>query len=130
MKLIEQLILANGLVLDICDLSRQIASDTSRVEILAKTGVALDSAYFDSADDYAQVKSIFGETITFEYRTERSFVPLEKQNEVRDKLIAAFRNNSLNYISAANFPQNLALSKLRDIKNNPYKYRKTDEKEA
>ncbi|HPD57304.1 MAG TPA: hypothetical protein P5294_09155 [Smithellaceae bacterium] len=129
MKLIQQINLANGLVLSIYDLSRQIAADTSRVEILAKTEISLERSYFENEDDYTQVKIIFGDKISFEYRKERSFIPVERQNEVRDELIDTFRGNSLNYISSPNFPKHLALSKLRDIKSNPYKYRKIPEQE-
>jgi hypothetical protein len=68
------------------------------------------------------VKNIFGDKINFEYRKERSFASLEKQNDIRNELIDTFKKNSLNYIASPNFAPNLALSKLRDIKNNPFKY--------
>jgi hypothetical protein len=44
------------------------------------------------------------------------------QDSVRENLINTFKNNSLNYLASVNFPQKLALSMLKDIKNNPYKY--------
>src|SRR4030042_5462376 len=122
MRLIEQIELANGLSLNIYDLSRQIAANTSKVEIYIKTETTLKELYFASPADYTQVKNIFGEKISFEYRKERSFIALEKHNDIRDELIATFKNNSLDYIASLSFPQNLALSKLRDIKNHPYKY--------
>ena len=130
MTLIEQITLANGLVLNIYDLSRPIAADTAKVEIYIQTEVALEASYFCSVEDYALVKSVFGDKIQFEYRKERTFTPLEKQNEVRDELILTFKNNSFHYLSSPNFPQSLALAKLRDIKKNPYKYGKIPEQEA
>jgi len=122
MELIEQIELANGLTLNIYDLSRQIAQNTTKVEIYITTEIALKESYFTNHDDFARVKNIFGDKICFEYRKERSFAPLEKQNDIRNELIDTFKNNSINYLASPNFAPNLALSKLRDIKNNPFKY--------
>lgn len=122
MKLIEQIKLANGLMLNIYDLSRQIAQNTAKVGIYITTEIALKESYFANHDDFARVKNIFGDKINFEYRKERSFTSIEKQNDIRNDLIETFKNNSLNYLASPNFAQNLALSKLRDIKNNPFKY--------
>ena len=122
MKLIEQIELANGLTLNIYDLSRQIAQDTTKVEIYITTEIKLEESYFANHDDFTRVKIIFGDKVNFEYRKERSFTSLEKQNDIRNELIDTFKKNSLNYIATPNFAQNLALSKLRDIKNNPFKY--------
>ncbi|HES59819.1 MAG TPA: hypothetical protein ENO18_05240 [Caldithrix sp.] len=122
MKLIEQIELANGLTLNIYDLSRQIAQDTAKVEIYITTEIALKESYFAHHDDFTRVKNIFGNKINFEYRKESSFTPIEKETTTRDELIETFKNNSINYIASPNFAQNLALSKLRDIKNNPFKY--------
>jgi len=122
MELIEQIELANGLTLNIYDLSRQIAQDTTKVEIYITTEIKLKESYFTNHDDFARVKNIFGDKVSFEYRKERSFTSLKKQNDIRNELIDTFKNNSLNYIATPNFARNLALSKLRDIKNNPFKY--------
>ncbi len=122
MELIEQIDLANGLTLNIYDLSRQIARNTTKVEIYITTEIKLKESYFTNHDDFARVKNIFGDKINFEYRKERSFASLEKQNDIRNELIDTFKKNSLNYIASPNFAPNLALSKLRDIKNNPFKY--------
>ena len=130
MKLIEQINLNNGLVLNIYDFSRPIAADTSKVGICIETEITLKELYFSTFEDYLQVKNIFGEKIRFEYRKERSFIDIKQENDVRDELLTTFKNNSLNYIASPNFPKNLALSKLRDIKNNPYKYIEKPEQET
>jgi hypothetical protein len=130
MKLIEQIDLTNGLTLNIYDLSRQIAPDTTKVEIYITTEIALEESFFTHHDDFARVKNIFGDKINFEYRKERSFTPIEKETATRDELIETFKNNSINYIASPNFAQNLALSKLRDIKNNPFKYIVRPERET
>jgi len=66
-----------------------------------------------------------------EHTLERTFVSKDNEDSTREELIRTFKNNSLEYLSAVNFAQKMALSKLRDIKNNPHKYRshaKSDKK--
>jgi hypothetical protein len=122
MKLIEEINLANGLKLKIFDLSRRVAADTFKVEISFQIKVDLKESYFASPQDYAQVKDIMGDELTYENKRIRSFVYDKDQDSVREDLINTFKNNSLDYLASVNFPQKLALSMLKDIKNNPYKY--------
>jgi|SRR5208283_80802 len=122
MKLIEEINLANGLKLKIFDLSRSVAADTFKVEISFQIKIDLKESYFADFQDYAQVKNIMGDELTYERKMVRSFVYDKDQDSVREDLINTFKNNSLNYLASVNFPQKLALSMLKDIKNNPYKY--------
>jgi hypothetical protein len=130
MELIEVINLPNGLKLNIFDLSREIAADTVKVEITFTADIDLKESFFTNLEDYLQVKNIFGDTLTYEYKMERTFVKKEKQNSVREELLNTFKANSLNYLGADNFAQKLALAMLRDIKNNPYKYRTITESET
>ena len=122
MKLIEEINLANGLNLKIFDLSRPVAADTFKVEIYFQTKVDLKESYFASPQDYAQVKDIMGDELTYENKRVRSFVYEKDQDSVREDLINTFKKNSLDYVAAVNFPRKLVLSMLKDIKKNPYKY--------
>ncbi len=122
MKLIEEIKLGNGLILKIFDLSRQIAADTVKVEISFQTKIPLKESYFANDQDYNQVKNVMGDKLAYEHKRERSFVPKENENSVRDDLINTFKDNSLEYLASVNFPQKMALSILKDIKKNPYKY--------
>ncbi|HDQ03575.1 MAG TPA: hypothetical protein ENN23_03260 [Deltaproteobacteria bacterium] len=126
MNLIEEIHLDNRLILYVFDLSHPISEDTAKVEILVKTETKLKADYFISPEDFRQVKNIFGDKICYEYKKERSFISIENQDIIRDELIETFKSNSLRYISSPSFPKNLALSKLREIKNNPYKYLKRE----
>jgi hypothetical protein len=122
MKLIEEIKLVNGLKLKIFDISRPIAADTVKVEIAFQTKIPLKKSYFTNTQDYAQVKNIMGDELTYENKRVRSFVYEKDQDSVREDLINTFKKNSLDYVASVNFPQKLALSMLKDIKNNPYKY--------
>ena len=122
MKLIEEIKLANGLKLKIFDLSRRVAADTTKVEISFQTKIPLKKSYFTDTQDYTQIKNIMGDVLTYEHKRVRSFVYDKDLDSVRDDLIDTFKSNSLDYLAAVNFPKKMALSILKDIKKNPYKY--------
>jgi hypothetical protein len=122
MQLIEEINLPNGLKLNIFDLSREIAADTIKVEIAIHSDIDLKESFFLNRADYQQVRNIFGDKLTYEYKRERAFVRKEKSDAVREELINTFKNNSLHYIGTVNFAGKLAHAKLREIKKNPYKY--------
>lgn len=122
MKLIEEIILPNGLKLNILDLSRAIAADTVKVEVAFKIDFDLKESFFATGEDYRQVKNFFGDRIAYEYKQERTFVEKEKSDAVREELINTFKKNSYHYLGTKNFDAKFALSLLRDIRNNPYKY--------
>ena len=122
MKLVEEINLPNGLTLQIFDLSRSIAANTVKVETSFQVKIALAESFFISAEDYILVKNIFGNELTYEHKMERTFVLQKDSDATREELIATFKNNSLNYLGKENFAEKLALSLLRDIRNNPYKY--------
>ena len=123
MNLIEEIKLPNGLTLQIFDLSRAIAADTVKVEISFQTKIFLKESFFTNNEDYVLVKNIMGEELAYEHTLERTFVKKENEDLTRNELINTFRNNSLEYLSNDNFAQKMALSKLREIKADPYKYR-------
>ena len=122
MNLIEEIYLTNGLKLNIFDLSRPVASDTVKVEISVQSKIDLKESYFSDSRDYRQIKRIFGDNFSYEYKMERSFVAKKNQEVIREELLRTFKSNSLHYLSSVNFPQKFALATLKDIKNNPYKY--------
>ena len=122
MKLIEEIKLANGLNLKIFDSSRVIAADTVKVEVSFQIKIPLKESFFTDNQDYVQVKNIIGAKLAYEHKLERSFVTRENEDSVRDDLINTFKSNSLDCLASVNFPRKMALSMLKDIKKNPYKY--------
>lgn len=118
----EEILLPNGLKLNIFDLSREIAAPTVKVQIALKIAIDLNESFFSTKADYSQIKKIFGDKLTYEYKVERAYIKKEKGEEVREELINTFKNNMLPYLGKENFAQKYALSLLRDIQKNPYKY--------
>lgn len=123
MKLIEEIILPNGLKLKISDLSRDIAADTTKVEVSFKIDIDLKESFFQDLQDYQDVKRNFGEKLVFENKEERTFVEKERCDAVREELLDTFKKNLLHYLGTNNFDEKYARSLLRDIRKNPYKYR-------
>jgi hypothetical protein len=122
MKLLEEINLPNGLKLNIFDLSREIAADTIQVEIAINSDIELKESFFLDRTDYEQVRKFFGDKITYEYKSKRTFVRTVNSDAVLEELINIFKNNSLHYLETVNFAEKLAKAKLREIKKNPYKY--------
>jgi len=126
-KHIEKINLSNGLVLDVMDCSRSIAPDTDKVELHVTTTIYLDPLFFTEPIQYETTRKHFGESILFEYRNSRAFVPKGDREIIFQQFIDIFRRNVLPYLSTSDFPRQFVLSKYRDILHNPFKYRQNNE---
>ncbi len=123
MKLYEQIPMPNGLTVEVYDLSRPIAADTVRVEMVIRIPVTLSPDDFAETSRFEQTRAVFGEEIVYEHRLERSFVTSEQKDDVFRTLLSTFKQTSLPYLSSPEFRTRFAASKYRDILQNPYKYR-------
>ena len=123
MELIETTKLPNGLKLTIMDSSRRIAADTIKVELTFQVKIKVLESFFASPDDYQKVKNALGDELIYEHKMERSFVDDKDEESVRAELLTTFKKNSMTYLSSPNFAKKMALSQLRDIKLNPFKYK-------
>ena len=119
----EQIRMPNGLTAEVYDLSRQIAADTTRVEIIIRIGMALRPDDFAETSQYEQTCAAFGPEIFFEHRMVKSFVNNEGKEAAFHTLLEIFKRDALPYLSTPQFPTRFALSKHREILKNPYKYR-------
>ncbi|MBP7766259.1 MAG: hypothetical protein K4445_04445 [Deltaproteobacteria bacterium] len=124
MELIETIPLQNGLRLTIHDLTRRIAADTVKVEVSFRMKVKVEESFFTSSDDCRQLTGLFGDELTYEHKLERTFVSETEKEATRAELLDTFKKNSLHYLSSPDFARKMVLSLLRDIKSNPYKYRR------
>jgi hypothetical protein len=122
MSVIEEIDLPNGLKLVITDLSRRIAADTQKIELAARMKVNVSESFFSSQEDYQTILRFFGKELTYEHKMERTFVTDSEETVVRTELLVTFKVNTLSYLSSPNFAKKMALSTLRDIKLNPFKY--------
>ena len=120
--LVEEIPLPNGLKVEVWDQSLPIAADTTRVELLIKIKVELQSSYFMKPEHFAIVREIMGPEIFYEYKKRRPFVNNKEKDSVFRELVNAFKQDSLPYLSSPKFPHSFALSKYWDIEKNRYKY--------
>lgn len=123
MELIETINLPNGLKLTVMDSSRSIAADTIKIGLTFQVKIEVLESFFTSSDDYLKVVNALGNELTYEHKMERSFVYDRDEESVRAELMDTFKNNSLGYLSSPNFAKKMALSLLKDIKLNPFKYK-------
>jgi hypothetical protein len=123
MALIETTKLPNGLKLTVMDSSRRIAADTLKVELTFQVKIEVLESFFASPDDYQKVKNTLGDELTYEHKMERSFVNDKDEESIRNEILDTFKNNSLVYLSSPNFAKKMALSQLKDIRLNPFKYK-------
>ena len=123
MNLVEEIALPNNLVIQVRDKSRVIASDTTKVELSIVIDVAVKKEYFSDPAHFQQVVAVFGPEISYEYTKERPFVNTPDSKKIFGELLGDFRRDSLPYISRTDFPARFAMSKLRDIRQHPYRYR-------
>ncbi|MCD6487285.1 MAG: hypothetical protein J7K35_08165 [Syntrophobacterales bacterium] len=123
MNLVEKIDLPNNLVLQVWDKSRAIASDTTKIELRIVIDVEVKEEYFSDPEHFKQVVTVFGQEISYEYAKERTFVSASDSKRVFDELLDDFMRNSFPYISRTDFPARFAISKLRDIRQHPYRYR-------
>jgi hypothetical protein len=123
MKIVEEIPLPNHLTVEVWDLSRPIAADTTKVEILIKIKVDLKPSYFIKPEHFELVQKILGPQIFFEYRKERTFVNNCNRDAIFQELLDSLKRDSLPYLSKQEFPGSFAMSRYWDIEKNRYKYR-------
>jgi len=126
MHLIKTIPLPNALEIEIWDASRPIAAYTVRIELVIKISVEVKREYFENPEQYEMTRKAFGSDALFEYRKERSFVPLEMKQAAFDELLSEFMRNSLEYLSKPNFPSRFILSKYRELQNIPTHFSGTE----
>ena len=122
-KLIEKIMLQNGLTLEIWDQSRSIATDTDKVTLYICAPIPLDPSFFSQNTQYEKMQKFFGDALLFEYKNERSFVAKAETDQIFRQFIDIFKKDTLPYVSKSDFARRYALSKYRDVEKNPYQYR-------
>jgi hypothetical protein len=118
----DKIPLSNGLIVEVHDLSRAIAADTTKVELLIKIDIKLSESFFTNREQFELTRSIFGDAVFFEYRKERTFVNNADTQTVFHEFLETFKKDSLPYLSHTDFARRFCLSKYSDIVKHPYKY--------
>ncbi|MDQ5984954.1 MAG: hypothetical protein CSYNP_00652 [Syntrophus sp. SKADARSKE-3] len=122
MTLYEKISLPNGMTLDLWDYSREVAAKTVKVELVAKMAVPFEASFFNEKEEYDKLVKTIGSVGLYEYRKIRPLLNAAAKDSAFEDLVTEFKTNVLPYVSKANFPQQFARSKYRDITINWFKY--------
>jgi len=122
MILLEKIPLPNLQTIEVWDLSRPVATDTTKVELFMNMKIDIHPSYLLQSQHYERVIKVFGSELFFEHRRERTYVKNHEKDAVLHELLASFKKDMIPYLSKPMFPKSFALSKVRDIEKNRYKY--------
>jgi hypothetical protein len=119
-ELFESLELANGLTLEIWNLSRLVAGDRWLVSLEVRIELPLDTSYLESVlekeKEFSLIKQLLGPTVTYSYKRERHFVSQNQKEVVFAEVLDTLKKNTLAYLSHPDFAEKIILSKYRDLK--------------
>ena len=113
-EVIDQIMLENGLILEIYDRSRQVAGDRWLVSLEARMDIAVTSEYFNQGSENPgldAIREVVGEKVTYRYEKSRQFIAEKEKDEVFKGIKERFLETTLSYFSSANFPHNIILSR-------------------
>jgi hypothetical protein len=122
MTLYEKIPLPNGLTLEIWDDSRQLAADTTKVELAAQIMVEFEAGYFPRREQYDKLVKTIGPRGLYERRKIRAYVTNAQKDAVFQEMLSSFKESTLPYLAREEFPRQFTRSKSRDMEQNWYKY--------
>ena len=123
MSIIEDRELPNGLKIQVRDLSRRIAENTTKVELEFLIPVPVKEDYVHNEEDLHLLTALFGSEVPFILKKERTFVDNEDQEALCRKLFDDFNDTVLRYIGRPDFPIRFLEAKLADVRKRPHRYR-------
>jgi hypothetical protein len=103
-KLIETIVLKNGLILEIYDQSRKIAAE---IDIPIES-LNLDDTSFRQVS-LSSLKESFDSFIRYEQKRERNFVGEQQKETILNELVTSFLSSNGEYLSHPNFAVRYAL---------------------
>ena len=120
-QLIKTIELENRLTLNLYDESVKMIGDRWIVTLAARIKIAVDKAWTPenrfSLPSKDEIKKMLGKAVVFEQKSNRIFVDKEAKAAVLQELADTFIENTLPYLSHADFPQRLLAKKIKEAKD-------------
>lgn len=117
-RLLKQIDLDNGQIVEIFDDSRPVAGDRWLVSVRACVRIAVDDRLAAAADPSGKgneaVRRMVGESVIFEKQMTRNFIHGDEKDRIRDNLVASFMDSTLAYLSGATFAEKLVQKAYRE----------------
>ena len=117
-KLIETIVLKNGLILEIYDHSRKVAGDRWLVKLVSKVDIPIDYLIRNAGEssqlnlNIDELRKFFNACIRFEQKRERNFISEMEKDTVFNDLLASFLKSSQAYLSHPAFTVRYAVSRI------------------
>ncbi len=119
--LIKTIKLKNKLTLNLYDESVKMIGDRWIVTLAARIKVAVDKAPApkdpSSLPSKDEIKKMLGNEVVFEQKSNRIFVDKNDKAKVLQELSDTFIENTLPYLSHAEFPQRFLAKKIKEEKS-------------
>ena len=125
--LIKTIELENKLTLDFYDESIKMIGDRWIVTLVARIKIAVDKVLTPenrlSLPDEDEIKKMLGKEVVFEQKSNRIFVDKDDKINVLQELSDTFIENTLPYLSHADFPQRFLAKKIKEQKDKQLHHR-------
>jgi hypothetical protein len=97
--------LANGLTLELLDLSRRVAADRWAVAVMARAAVPVNAETADgAAERWTDVRDLLGAEVVYEKKMERSFVDGAEKDALVSSMTVSFCDQVAPYLGRPIFP--------------------------
>lgn len=107
--------LANGLTLELLDLSLRVAADRWRVAVLARAAVAITpETAGEAAERWTDVRDLLGAEVLYEKKMERTFVDEADKDGLVASMAASFCEQVAPYIGRSLFPARFVRQRYRE----------------
>jgi len=120
-KLIKTIELENKLTLNLYDESVKMIGDRWIVTLAARIKIAVDKALTQenllSLPSEDEIKKMLGKEVVFEQKSNRIFIDKEAKANVIQEMSDTFIENTLPYLSHADFPQRFLAKKIKEEKD-------------
>ena len=120
-RLIEKIVLPNGLILELWDQSHHMAGDRWLVSLLARMEVPVLPEYFSTLDHgqqaYHDLITAYGDRLVFTQEKVRHFVDEKKTRDVLVELCQRLKNTLISYLGSPKFASFYVLKKYGDLKD-------------
>ncbi len=119
MKHIETISLANGLAVELYDLSRKVAGDRWLVKLLARIPVEVTRKAFEEFSEpdiqFQEYIKSQGSRIYFEQVKERNFIDEKERDELFNLMQNELKTHLLGYMGHKKFPEGVLKKEIKDF---------------
>ncbi len=113
----QSLLLDNGLTIHLDDQSRRVTADRWLVSLAAKIDVPVGRVAPDVATSSGvskrEILAVLGETVTYEFVSERNFIHEDERQSVFESLVDSFLKSSKVYLARPEFPGRFVLRQFK-----------------